>query len=81
MILPDKNIKLEYSLLNCGAIVLKELSDPQTISALWDKIKDNKFFVGYEKYILTLDFLFIIGGIKLEDGMIWRKKNDFCNTK
>ena len=29
MILPDKNIKLEYSLLNCGALVLESLEVPR----------------------------------------------------
>ena len=46
MILPDKNIKLEYSLLNCGALVLESLEVPLTISALWEKLKEQKVFVG-----------------------------------
>ena len=55
MILPDKNIKLEYSLLNCGAIVLGEISEPQTISSLWDKARNYEILVNYEKFLLTLD--------------------------
>lgn len=39
MILPDKNIKLEYSLLSCGATLLTEITEPQTLSLLWDKVK------------------------------------------
>lgn len=42
MILPDKNIKLEYSLLNCGALILSEITESQTISSLWDKSKNMK---------------------------------------
>ena len=60
MILPDKNIKLEYSLLNCGALVLESLKVPLTISALWEKLKEQKVFAGYEKFILTIDFLYMI---------------------
>lgn len=42
MILPDKNIKLEYSLLNCGALILESLQIPLTISAIWEKVKGTK---------------------------------------
>ena len=72
MILPDKNIKLEYSLLNCGALVLESLEVPLTISALWEKLKEQKVFVGYEKFILTIDFLYMINGKENENGLIRR---------
>lgn len=72
MILPDKNIKLEYSLLNCGALVLESLEVPLTISALWEKLKEQKVFVGYEKFILTIDFLYMINGVENENGLIRR---------
>ena len=81
MILPDKNIKLQYSLLNCGTIVLKELNDPQSISYVWEKVKGNKQITGYEKFLLTLDFLYIIKAIKLENGLLVRCKNDSLNKK
>lgn len=72
MILPDKNIKLEYSLLNCGALVLESLEVPLTISALWEELKEQNVFVGYEKFILTIDFLYMINGIENENGLIRR---------
>ena len=76
MILPDKNIKLEYSLLNCGAIILAEILEPQTISLLWDKVKRYEALVNYEKFLLTLDYLYLINAITLKDGLIVRCKND-----
>lgn len=76
MILPDKNIKMEYSLLNCGAIVLRQISEPQTISLLWDKLKTNEVLVNYDKFLLTLDYLCIIGAVRLKNGLIVRCKND-----
>ena len=60
MILPDKNIKLEYSLLNCGALILDEIREPKTISLLWEQVKQKETLDNYEKFVLTLDFLFII---------------------
>lgn len=76
MILPDKNIKLEYSLLNCGALILGEISEPQTISLLWNKVKKHEALVNYEKFLLTLDYLYLINAITLRDGLIVRCKND-----
>lgn len=76
MILPDKNIKLEYSLLNCGAIILEEIFEPQTLSLLWDKVKNHEALVNYEKFLLTLDYLYLINAITIRDGLIVRCKND-----
>lgn len=79
MILPDKNIKMEYSLLNCGAIVLFCLSEPKTISLLWDAVRTTEQLINYERFILTLDFLFTISAISIEEGFIVRGKNDSFN--
>ncbi len=79
MILPDKNIKLEYSLLNCGAIVLNEISEPQTVSLLWDKVKCFDVLINYERFLLTLDYLYTINAITLKNGLISRCKNDSHN--
>lgn len=76
MILPDKNIKLEYSLLNCGAIILKEATTPQTLSCLWQQVKHHEPLVNYERFILTLDFLYLIKAIDLNNGLILRCRND-----
>jgi len=70
MILPNKNITLSHSFLGRGAIVLEAIKAPQTVSSLWDKLKEQSEFNALEKYILTLDFLFGIGLIKLNNGLI-----------
>lgn len=81
MILPDKNIKLEYSLLSCGAMLLTEITKPQTVSLLWDKVKNSKVIVSFEKFIIVLDYLYMINAITINDGMIVRCKNDSLNKK
>ena len=81
MILPDKNIKLEYSLLSCGAVLLSEIVEPQTISLLWEKAKRYAVLVSYEKFLLTLDYLYIINAITFKDGMIERCKDDSLDKK
>lgn len=76
MIMPNKNIRVEYSLLNCGALILSELHDSDTISSLWEKARVIEILANYEKFILTLDYLFILDAIKIENGLIVRCKND-----
>jgi hypothetical protein len=81
MILPDKNIKLEYSLLNCGATILSIIEEPQTISSLWNKAKKQEILVSYEKFLLCLDYLYTIKAINLRNGLIERYQNDLLDKK
>lgn len=81
MILPDKNINLEYSILNCGAVILGKVVEPQTISLLWEKIRNNEEVVSFDKFLITLDFLFMINAIKLEAGLVMRCKYVTFNKK
>ncbi len=81
MILPDKNIRLKFSLLNCGAIILSKLNEPQTLSSLWDKVRVYEELVSYEKYLLTLDYLYMIQAIKLHNGLMMRCTNDLQGDK
>lgn len=81
MILPDKNIRLEYSLLSCGALLLSEITDQLTISLLWEKVKKYEILVSYEKFLLTLDYLYIINTITFKNGLIERCKNDLFDQK
>lgn len=76
MIMPNKNITVRYSLLHCGALVLSELNHPDTVSSLREKTKNHEVLSSYEKFILTLDYLFVIGAIVLRDGLIMRCVND-----
>ena len=73
MILPDKNIILQYSIVGSGSIVLNELKKPETISSLWEKLKDKKEIQSFEKFVLTLDFLYILNTIELNSGLVKRK--------
>lgn len=76
MIMPDKNIRIEYSMLNCGAVVLCNLREKDTISSLWEKCRKKEMLVNYERFILTLDYLFLIGAVRLDNGLIERCQND-----
>lgn len=72
MILPDKNINLDYSLLKCGGIILNTLKEPLTISALWESVKTQEAFAGFDKFVLTMDFLYMINAIQYNNGVLKR---------
>lgn len=77
MIFPNKTTKLSYSLLGGGSFILQELKNPQTVSSLWEKVKIKyKEIKNFEKFILTLDFLYILGMIEFENGLLRRSKRD-----
>lgn len=76
MILPTKNIKLQYSLLNCGAIILDRLDDRDTVSAIWEKVSVEDALLNYDKFVYSMDFLFMIGAIEYSNGLIARCQDD-----
>ena len=76
MILPDKNIRLENSLMGMGALILSELGRSETVSSLWEKVKTGTPINSYEKFILTLDFLFLLNLIEFREGLLVKVNHD-----
>ena len=75
MITPTKFVNANQSLIGLGAIVLKSMSDDgNSISSLWDNLKDNSDIFSYERFILTLDMLFIMGLIKFKNNRLKKVK-------
>lgn len=72
MILPSKQIKLENSLLNLGAILLNNITSEQTVTLLWDKARQFPEIKTFESFTLALDLLYALGLIDLIEGMIVR---------
>ncbi len=71
MILPTKHISIDDCILTKGSQVLQTLSRPQSPSYLWDKHKET--IGSYEKFSLTIAFLYTIDTIKFSsDGLIER---------
>jgi len=80
MILPTKHLSQDRALLTVGARLLAHLSQPKTVSALWEEISrmaitkdDKRPAPRYDAYVLTLDLLFLMGAIELRDGLLSRK--------
>lgn len=73
MILPDKNVLLSKSLVGIGYLIIDELSEPQTVTSLWDKLRKYELNLTFQKFVLTLDFLFSLEIIDIYNGLIGRK--------
>jgi hypothetical protein len=63
MILPTKHLSISNSLLNLGAIILKNLTKEKTVSALWNDVRKNQEINSFDQFLLSLDFLFILDAI------------------
>lgn len=78
MILPTKHIRSERALIGVGAEILRHLSEPMTVSRLWDVLRERRSIsvsnapLNYTWFILSLDFLFMIKVIEFHRGVISR---------
>jgi len=76
MILPDKTITLRYSFIGAGSRILIELESGQTVSSLWEKVKNYDEIKLFDRFLLILDFLYTLNLIKFEDGILEKVKED-----
>ncbi len=83
MLLPDKHISFAESLIGLGAFILESLRLPQDVDALWrlfekSRGKDYPAYHSFDNLVLTVDVLFAIGAINLdEDGKLVRQANPY----
>ena len=76
MILPSKHLSQERALLAVGATLLRHISTPITVSALWQSISiaDSTLQLRakprYDSFVLALDLLFMVGAIEIRDGLL-----------
>jgi hypothetical protein len=74
MILPTKHVSTSYSLIGLGAKIIEHLNYPRTVSSLWNAVCSIKEIGTFERFVLTLDFLYTIGAIDLDVGLIRRRQ-------
>lgn len=66
-ILPTKYVEEKDTLLYSGAIILNDLSTPKTVSELWTSTKNIDSISTFERFVATLDMLYIIGLVDLKE--------------
>lgn len=74
MIMPNKYLKEEDSLLGASAVIFENLSKQQSISELWDKVREDDSVYNFERFILSLDLLYMLNLVELNNNEIMRVK-------
>ena len=74
MILPTKHVRSENSLVGIGAVLLQLLARQQTVTRLWKHAQAANPILTFPRFVLALDFLFAMGAVELEDGLLQRKQ-------
>jgi hypothetical protein len=78
MILPSKHLAQDRALLTVGATILGHISQPITVSALWEQVarsasgSESASAICYDGFVFALDLLFLMGAIELHDGILTR---------
>lgn len=82
MILPKKQLSISESIFGFGAFLLQYLGKPISIDELWEQYKESyankKYSVkfSFDQFIMTLDYLYMIGAIKeCEGGLLCYEVN------
>jgi hypothetical protein len=76
MILPDKHLAEDRSLLGVGADIINGLDHPCTISEAWERLSEirkcnsTQQSVSFDWFTSALTFLFAINAIRLHDGLL-----------
>lgn len=74
MILPGKHLKPDRALIGIGGEILNIIEDGYTVSELWEHVKARRSPLStplsYDWFILSLSFLFAIGAINYEQGLV-----------
>lgn len=74
MILPDKYISVDNSLLGVGAIIIKYLNQPRTVTSLWSDLSKISEVSTFERFVLGLNLLYMIGAIELKEGLLQKRR-------
>jgi hypothetical protein len=72
MIMPNKYLREDEALIGFGSVVLKHLNIERSLSDLWVNVKNFESIGNFERFILVLDMLFLLGLIEFEKNKIKR---------
>lgn len=74
MILPTKGLGPDRCLFGVGGEVLRRLDRPRTVGQLWELMaaENRHYNLTWSWFVLSLDFLFALGLIRLQGGRLIR---------
>ncbi len=75
MILPNKHLLSQDSLIGVGGLLLTKVGPGgTTVSKLWEAVRDRREVRTFDRFILALDTLFLLGYLNLDTGILTRQK-------
>lgn len=72
MILPTKYLREDEALIGVSAILLPLVEKAGNLTELWESAKRIEAIGNYERFILALDFLYLLGLVDLHNNEILR---------
>ena len=72
MIMPSKYVREEEAIIGVGNILLQHIKGSINISSLWENVKTNHAVVTFDRFVIALDFLYILGIIDIKQNDIMR---------
>lgn len=75
MILPDKHVTPRRSVVGMGALILRQLAQPRTVSSLWERARKIHELENFNRFIVALSFLYAVGAVELAAGKLHRVKS------
>jgi|GEM_PF-6093357 len=70
MILPTKHLGVRQSLIGAGSYVVRHLQRPRQIESLWKAVQAEGHIKSFNKLILVLDALYMLGIVEMRDKRI-----------
>lgn len=70
MILPTKHLTPGQSLIGVAAELLEHVNRPRTVNQLWELVRENESVGTFDRFVLALDVLFLVGAVELHAGRI-----------
>lgn len=72
MIFPTKHIPAEQTLLGAGAVIISALSQPTTVTTLWESVRESEPVGTFERFVLAITMLHMLGVVSLDGGLLTR---------
>ena len=76
MILPTKHISAKHSLLGVGGLIVNAMGQGKTVSALWDRVRGDQNVRTFQRFVLALDLLYLMGVVEYSEGLVRRVADD-----
>lgn len=82
MILPTKYLPQDRALLGIGAEILGQLSEPRSVSELWETVRDARdkraaaTSLSFDWFVMALNLLYAMYAIDYSNGIIRREASN-----